>query len=68
MPDIPTLIGQEQGALTHPNRIIVEKAMSFHKQLVRKAGRAVYDYKMIREGDRIAVGVSGGKVYPVPDL
>jgi len=35
--------------------------MSFHKQLVRKAGRAVHDYKMIREGDSVAVGVSGGK-------
>ena len=35
--------------------------MSFQKQLVRKAGKAVHDYAMIREGDRIAVGVSGGK-------
>jgi len=35
--------------------------MSFQKQLVRKAGKAVHDFNMIREGDRIAVGVSGGK-------
>lgn len=37
------------------------RPMSFHKQLVRKTGKAVHDFKMIGEGDRIAVGVSGGK-------
>ena len=35
--------------------------MSFQKQLVRKAGKAIHDFDMIRAGDRIAVGVSGGK-------
>ncbi len=35
--------------------------MSFQKQLVRKTGKAVHDFDMIRAGDRIAVGVSGGK-------
>ena len=35
--------------------------MRFQKQLVRKTGKAVHDFRMIREGDRIAVGVSGGK-------
>lgn len=31
------------------------------KTLLRKAGRAIADFRMIRPGDRIAVGVSGGK-------
>ena len=35
--------------------------MNFQKQLVRKTGKAVHDFNMIRQGDRIAVGVSGGK-------
>ena len=35
--------------------------MRFEKQLFRKVGKAVHDFGMIRPGDRIAVGVSGGK-------
>ncbi len=35
--------------------------MSLQKQLLRKVGKAVHDFDMIRAGDRIAVGVSGGK-------
>ena len=35
--------------------------MAFQKQLARKVGRAVRDFDMIRSGDKIAVGVSGGK-------
>jgi tRNA 2-thiocytidine biosynthesis protein TtcA len=31
------------------------------KALLRKAGRAIADFRMIREGDRILLGVSGGK-------
>ena len=31
------------------------------KALMRKVGRAMVDYAMIREGDRILLGVSGGK-------
>ncbi len=31
------------------------------KSLLRKVGRAIADYRMIREGDRILLGVSGGK-------
>ncbi len=31
------------------------------KNLLRKVGRAIADYRMIREGDRILLGVSGGK-------
>jgi tRNA(Ile)-lysidine synthase TilS/MesJ len=31
------------------------------KALLRKIGRAIADYGMIREGDRILLGVSGGK-------
>jgi tRNA 2-thiocytidine biosynthesis protein TtcA len=35
--------------------------MSPQKTLLRRVGKAIHDYNMIREGDRIAVGVSGGK-------
>lgn len=35
--------------------------MDLKKTLQRKVGKAIHEYKMIREGDRIAVGVSGGK-------
>jgi len=31
------------------------------KSLMRKVGRAIADYAMIRDGDRILLGVSGGK-------
>lgn len=33
----------------------------FHKQLWSPIGRAMHKYHMIEEGDRIAVGLSGGK-------
>lgn len=35
--------------------------MDVHKTVQRKVGEAVTRFKMIREGDRVAVGVSGGK-------
>jgi len=31
------------------------------KSLLRKVGRAIADYQMIRDGDRVLLGVSGGK-------
>jgi len=41
-------------------------------QLFRKlrggVGKAIFDFGLIEEGDRIAVAVSGGKFYPVTDL
>ena len=35
--------------------------MNYRRTLFRKTGKALADFCMIREGDRIAVGVSGGK-------
>ncbi len=35
--------------------------MDLEKHLLRKVGEAIHRFKMIREGDRIAVAVSGGK-------
>jgi tRNA(Ile)-lysidine synthase TilS/MesJ len=31
------------------------------KSLLRKVGRAIADYRMVRDGDRVLLGVSGGK-------
>ena len=31
------------------------------KSLLRKVGRAIADYQMIHDGDRLLLGVSGGK-------
>ncbi|MBI4890397.1 MAG: PP-loop domain-containing protein [Acidobacteria bacterium] len=35
--------------------------MELEKQILRRVGEAVARFKMIREGDRVAVGFSGGK-------
>ncbi len=35
--------------------------MSLEKRLLRDAGRAIADFRMIEPGDRILVGISGGK-------
>jgi tRNA 2-thiocytidine biosynthesis protein TtcA len=35
--------------------------VDLEKNLLRKVGEAIRRFKMVREGDRIAVGVSGGK-------
>lgn len=37
------------------------ESKGFNKSIWSLAGKAMCDYKMIEEGDRIAVGVSGGK-------
>jgi tRNA 2-thiocytidine biosynthesis protein TtcA len=35
--------------------------MNLEKTLLRRVGKAIHEFDMIRQGDRIAVGVSGGK-------
>ena len=35
--------------------------MDLEKTLLRKVGEAIHRYKMIRDGDRVAVALSGGK-------
>jgi tRNA 2-thiocytidine biosynthesis protein TtcA len=35
--------------------------VDLEKSLLRKVGQAIHDFRMIREGDRVAVGISGGK-------
>jgi tRNA 2-thiocytidine biosynthesis protein TtcA len=35
--------------------------VNLEKTLLRKVGEAIHRFKMIRDGDRIAVAVSGGK-------
>lgn len=38
-----------------------KKEKLFMREFFRKAGKAIYDYGLIEDGDRILVGVSGGK-------
>src|SRR4051794_20698477 len=37
------------------------KLVEFEKTLLRKVGEAIHRFKMIRDGDRVAVALSGGK-------
>jgi len=37
------------------------RANSLGRLILRKVGRAISDYRMIEEGDRVAVAISGGK-------
>ena len=38
------------------------------RKLRHGVGKAIADFGLIENGDRIAVAVSGGKLYPVTDL
>ena len=38
-----------------------KKEKLFMREFFRKAGKAIYDYELIQDGDKILVGVSGGK-------
>jgi tRNA 2-thiocytidine biosynthesis protein TtcA len=39
----------------------IVKAVELEKTILRKVGEAIARFRMIRDGDRVAVGVSGGK-------
>src|SRR5579883_2127023 len=40
---------------------VIIESVDLEKTLLRKVGEAIERFKMIREGDRVAVGLSGGK-------
>ncbi|MEO7653384.1 MAG: hypothetical protein ABIZ80_23235, partial [Bryobacteraceae bacterium] len=37
------------------------RLVELEKTLLRKVGEAIHRFRMIRDGDRVAVGLSGGK-------
>lgn len=39
----------------------IVKAMDLQKTILRKVGEAIGRFRMVRDGDRVAVGISGGK-------
>lgn len=45
---------------------IERETHKLEKRLCREVGRAIVDYNMIEEGDRVMVCVSGGKVLSTP--
>lgn len=40
---------------------MLQKPLKIPKSLIRPVGRAIADFKMIKDGDKILLGVSGGK-------
>jgi len=55
--------GEETGSRTSPRLLQIERSIikKYRKQLWCRFTKAVRDYQLIQEGDRIAVCISGGK-------
>src|SRR6185312_2812112 len=47
----------------HPGKFLplILRTVDLEKTILRKVGEAVGRFRMIRDGDRVAVGISGGK-------
>lgn len=58
---MPIITARHLLAETFTGQNLYSKNMDFEKAVMRKVGEAIGRFRMIREGDRVAVGVSGGK-------
>ena len=47
--------------ITSPADYLADMTLHIPKSLMRPVGRAIQEYKMITAGDRILLGLSGGK-------
>lgn len=68
MPSLPLVIKSDSDSRT-PSAASPDEAEKLVKRLRRQVGRAVTDYRMLRDGDRVMACLSGGKdSYAMLDL
>ena len=60
---VPCIMPRKKKVKTEPKTQIVKKRKAVHppKALLRKVGDAIEEYDMIENGDKVIVGLSGGK-------